>query len=520
MREALSSAQAECRAAEAKVSGQAESLAGSDAAVHALRAELERVTRQLVHASAAAAVSSEATEALGASQAECARLRAERDRLAEGESRRQGAQAAGVQEMSRQLDCAVEEAQGLRAKLALAEVDARQTRWSLSSAEDAAQQLTAQLADAQLARAEAERLLRAARSGAAIAQEAEARSRAVMAEAAAAVTLPMASTASSSLPSHDDAVEADAAAALRAERDALKAALGAAELELKDFAEQVLADSETMHNERDAMRLERDQARAEAADAQQAAAKERDARKAAERKALTMHQQHAPAPAAMPMPSTAPAAAAAPPPWTAPPADQPPANHMSPELAAALSAAEAEAVALEREMAELETERQSARVSLGGPAALASAQVDAALQAAHAARSALHAAPPPARRLPAAAAGGDEEARNVCVVALDAVRAERNFLVSALRSAEAAHASAQAAPPAACGAAQIDTPQQRLASLEEAMTSGAERQASSATAEGARLRVEKLREALAAAERKQQELQGRLQGLQAQQEHA
>jgi len=108
----------------------------------------------------------------------------------------------------------------------------------------------------------------------------------------------------------------------------------------------------------------------------------------------------------------------------------------------------------------------------------------------------------------------------VCVVALDAVRAERNFLVSALRSAEAAHASAQAAPPAACGAAQLDTPQQRLASLEEAMTSGAERQASSATAEGARLRVEKLREALAAAERKQQELQGRLQGLQAQQEHA
>ena len=263
-------------------------------ALQQLRGELETTTRQLVHLTAEAAHARDTSAALAAAQAECVRLRGERAQLLEAESRRTGALAVGQEEANKQLESMAAELQSLRAKVAKNDVEHRQLCWSLASAENMAKGLTAQLAASETAREETERQLRAARSDAALAIEAQER----VAKATAAVTnLVLSRGGSGQGPRsgedgahagiHAAAAAAAAAAAdcraadsrvaeqLRAsldkalkEKAALQRALAASEQELRDFAEQVLVDSQTMHSERTALIRDRDAARQQLAQAQ------------------------------------------------------------------------------------------------------------------------------------------------------------------------------------------------------------------------------------------------------------
>jgi len=237
-----------------------------------------------VHLTAEAAHARDATAALAAAQAECTRLRGERAQLLEAEQRRSGAFAVGQEETEKQLALLGAELQAMRSKAAKNDVEHRQLCWALAAAENTAKGLTAQLAASETAREETERMLRAARSDAALAAEAQERAN----KATAAVThLVLSRGASGTGPkSGEDAVAAAANGGgvpvapvagvsnlmvdhLRSslekalqEKAALQQQLAASERELHEFAEQVLQDAQTMHAEREALTAERDVARA------------------------------------------------------------------------------------------------------------------------------------------------------------------------------------------------------------------------------------------------------------------
>jgi hypothetical protein len=259
-------------------------------ALQQLRGELETTTRQLVHLTAQAAHARDTSAQLAAAQAECVRLRGERAQLLEAENRRTGALAVGQEEAGRQLESMAAELQSLRAKVSKNDVEQRQLCWSLASAENTAKGLTAQLAASETAREETERQLRAARSDAALAAEAQER----VAKATAAVTHLVLSrggsgqgprsgegealhgthAAAAAAAAASSAADSRAAEQLRAslekalkDKAALQRALAASEQELRDFAEQVLVDSQTMHSEREALKRDRDAARQQLAQA-------------------------------------------------------------------------------------------------------------------------------------------------------------------------------------------------------------------------------------------------------------
>ena len=290
MRDALAASQAELAKERAR-NGELEAALQQDGvALQQLRGELETTTRQLVHLTAEAAHARDTSSALAAAQAECVRLRGERAQLLEAENRRTGALAVGQEEADKQLAGMAAELQSLRAKVAKNDVEHRQLCWSLASAENMAKGLTAQLAASETAREETERQLRAARSDAALAVEAQER----VAKATAAVThLVLSRGGSGQGPrsgedgAHQHAAPAAAAPAASAadiraaeqlrlslekalkDKAALQRALAASEQELREFAEQVLVDSQTMHLEREALTRDRDLARQLLAQAQQ-----------------------------------------------------------------------------------------------------------------------------------------------------------------------------------------------------------------------------------------------------------